>query len=167
MDRIPSPALFSSHQLSDRLAAVEYASQHAETCRHLAIPLAICAGDSHSGVAMLAAEALEVLGAPPRNLLTDLIRLIETTKNGETAYWTTTLIGRLGPAAAPATSVLVRTLVESQYLPVRERCAWALARIGTAAASAAAALSSAADNGPPRLSRLATQALESVRGMAA
>lgn len=116
---------------------------------------------------MLAAEALEMLGPPPKSLLPELLKVLESHDDGEVAYWTVTLIGRLGPAAAPATGTLTRILAESPYLPVRERAAWALARIGTAAASAAAALLRAAEGGPPRLSRLATQALESVRGMAA
>lgn len=167
MDRLPSPALFASPNVADRLAAVEFASQNPELCRSLAVPLAIATGDGNSSVAMLAAEALEMLGVPARSQLPELIQLIESNRDGETAYWTVTLIGRLGPQAAPATAALTRTLSDSAYLPVRERAAWALARIGTAAASAAAALSSAADSGPPRLSRLATQALESVRGMAA
>jgi HEAT repeat protein len=177
MDRIPDPNQLISPEVKTRLTAAEFAAQHPQQCRHWGVELAIAAGDSDDAVAMAAAEALEMLGAPPETLLPSLLRLAEqccskpvtlgASAEGETAYWTVTLIGRLGPTAAPATECLTKLLNHSIYLPVRERAAWAIARIGTAAASATTALRQAAASGPPRLKRLATQALESVRGMAA
>jgi HEAT repeat protein len=177
MDRIPAISQLQSQQFSDRLGAAEYAAQHPEQCRHLAAALAAAAGDANDSVAMAAAEALEMLGAPPPALLPELLQLAQSSisrphsliasADGETAYWAVTLIGRLGPVAAPATECLTQVLNTSIHLPVRERAAWAIARIGTAAASATGALRQAAASGPPRLKRLATQALESVRGMAA
>lgn len=172
MDRIPDRHQFCAPLSTDRLAAVEFAAQQPERCGPLAVALVNATGDQDDSIAMLAAEALEMLGAPPAAVLPELIAVLDAgeggaREDGEVAYWAVTLIGRLGPGGAAATESLTRTLSESPYLPVRERAAWALARIGTAAASAAAALRSAADGGPPRLTRLATQALESVRGMAA
>lgn len=167
MDRIPDRHQFCASLSADRLAAVEFASQQPDRCGELAVALANATGDQDDSIAMLAAEALEMLGPPPTAVLPELIAILDSCVDGEVAYWTVTLIGRLGPGGAAATEALTRTLTASPYLPVRERAAWALARIGTAAASAAAALRSAADGGPPRLTRLATQALESVRGMAA
>jgi HEAT repeat protein len=73
----------------------------------------------------------------------------------------------LGPQAAPAVDPLIATLIHSSFLPVRERAAWALSRIGPAAHRAAPALRNLTNSGFPRLSRLAISALESIRGMAA
>lgn len=177
MERIPDQSQLSSSEAADRLEAAEFAAKHPVQCRHWALSLAIAAGDSDDSVAMAAAEALEMLGPPPASMLPQLVELarkstskpadLRGSSDGETAYWSVTLIGRLGPAAAQATECLTQILNQSIYLPVRERAAWAIARIGTAAASASAALRQAAASGPPRLKRLATQALESIRGMAA
>lgn len=177
MDRTSEPSHLLSAQAADRLRAAEFAAQHPEQCRHWAVALAKAAGDSDDSVAMAAAEALEMLGPPPPSLLPQLVELarastskpgdLRGSTDGETAYWSVTLIGRLGPAAAQATDCLTQILNHSIYLPVRERAAWAIARIGTAASSASSALRQAAASGPPRLKRLATQALESIRGMAA
>lgn len=167
MDRLPAVSALSSTNLQERIAAAEFAATHPQACRSWAVDLVIAAGDRSDSVAIAAAEALEMLGPPQVGQLAGLIDVAGKNSDGESAYWAVTLIGRLGPAAANATDALVKALTASPYLPVRERAAWALARIGTAAASASAALRNAAENGPPRLRRLATQALESVRGMAA
>jgi len=167
MDRIPRLSQFSDPVVATRLAAVEYAAQNATACRSLAVPLARAAGDAEDSVAMAAAEALEMLGPPALGDLPELIQLVNEHSDGEIVYWAVTLIGRLGPTAAAGTECLTAALVGSPFLPVRERCAWAIARIGTAAESAIAALNKAAETGPPRLARLATHAIESIRGMAA
>lgn len=152
---------------ADHRAVVAFASEHPGCCAHLALPLVTAAGDADDSVAMLAADCLERFGQPPKQVLPELLSLLGRSTDGEVAYWAVTLIGRLGPHAATATECLCGQLLDSPFLPVRERAAWALARIGPAAASAAVALCRAADGGPPRLTRLAMQALESVRGMAA
>lgn len=167
MDRFPAATALASPNLQDRIAAAEFAATHPEACRPWAVELVIAAGDRSDAVAIAAAEALEMLGPPQQAQLSRLINVASENGDGETAYWAVTLIGRLGPSAAAATGALITALSGSPYLPVRERAAWALARIGTAAESATSALRAAAETGPPRLRRLATQALESVRGMAA
>ena len=179
MDRTPNIFQLESPNVAERLQAAEYASRNPDQCCEWAVALTKAAGDSSDAIAMAAAEALEMLGAPPASMLMQLIGLAKTCvnvslpkKNGtnansETAYWAVTLIGRLGPKAAPATDCLIEILNQSDYLPVRERATWAISRIGTAASSASSALRHAAAEGPPRLKRLATQALESIRGMAA
>ena len=108
-----------------------------------------------------------MMGPPAPSTLPVLMNLAGKGHDGETVYWAVTLIGRMGPAAARATACLTATLTHSPYLPARERAAWAIARIGTPAQSALEALRKAVETGPPRLSRLATQAIESIRGMAA
>jgi HEAT repeat protein len=167
MDRMLSPQMLLQAEQADRLAAAEFAAQHPEQSSACAAALARCAADRSEAIAMHAAEALEMLGPPPRSALADLIELLDPRGEGETTYWAVTLIGRLGPAAGPASHGLVQMLAGSPYLPVRERAAWALGRIGAAAQGSEQTLRTAAEQGPPRLARLATQALESIRGMAA
>ena len=152
---------------ADHRSVVLFASEHPGCCAHLTLPLVAAAGDADDSVAMMAADCLERFGQPPKQALPELLSLLDGDTDGEVAYWAVTLIGRLGPHSATATDALCRQLLDSPFLPVRERAAWALARIGPAAASSVAALCRAADGGPPRLTRLAMQALESVRGMAA
>ncbi len=132
-----------------------------------AIALVEAAGDLDEHVRAWAADALETLGTPRITDLPPLVRLLQDSTDGEMAYWAATLLGRLGPAAFPATEVLSHTVRHSPYLPVRERAVWALGRIGPRAKSASSALRDASTKGPPRLRRLATAALESLRGMAA
>lgn len=167
MNRTPILNLLASSNEPERLAAAEYAASHPQLCQAWAVELVLAAGDSSDSIAIAATEALEMLGPPTVHQLPRLADVIRTSEDGESVYWAVTLIGRLGPMAGPATAALIEALSRSPYLPVQERAAWALSRIGTAAADAAAALRWAAESGPPRLRRLATQALESVRGMAA
>ena len=94
MDCIPDRDQFCAPLSSDRLAAVEFAAQQPDRCGALAIELAQATGDQDDSVAMLAAEALEMLGPPPAAALPELIRLLSACNDGEVAYWTVTLIGR-------------------------------------------------------------------------
>lgn len=167
MDRILTAHLLLNGSEAERLSAVEHAARHPEQAGACAAALARCAADANESIAINAAEALEMLGPPPSSVLPELLQQLTPQSEGEMAYWTVTLIGRLGPQASNAAATLAHVLEASPYLPVRERAAWALGRIGSGAKGSEAALRSAAQNGPPRLARLATQALESIRGMAA
>lgn len=167
MERLPVANLLLSDREHERIAAAEYALANPNSCRDWLVQLVRAVGDPSDTVSMTATEALEVFGEPSPAYLPALVEIVKQRSNGESVYWAVTMLGRLGPAAAPATSVLIDALVDSGYLPVQERAAWALARIGPAAAAATNALREAAESGPPRLRRLANQALESLRGMAA
>lgn len=150
-----------------RRAAAESLATCEESLTPWAVVLVEAAGDLDDDVRAWAADALETLGSPRLTDLPALVRLLSDSPDGEIAYWAATLLGRLGPAAFPATEVLSHTVQHSPYLPVRERAVWALGRIGPRARSASIALREASAKGPPRLRRLATAALESLRGMAA
>lgn len=167
MENLPVANLLRSPQEYERIAAAEYALANPKACRDWVVQLVQAAGDSCDLVSITATETLEVLGDPSPVHLPSLISIVREQSNGESVYWAVTMIGRLGPVAASATPALIEALVDSEFLPVQERAAWALARIGPAAAAATNALREAAENGPPRLRRLANQALESLRGMAA
>lgn len=138
-----------------------------ERVTDVAVKVAELAGSSDDEVRQWAAEALENSVIATAADVPDLIRLLQSSRDGEVVYWTATLLGRVGHPAAEAVSALERCLNESMYLPARERAAWALRQIGPAASPAMPTLRRLAVEGPPRLKRLAIQALEAIRGVAA
>jgi HEAT repeat protein len=139
-------------------------SGHAEG---LSAQIVSLAGSSDDDVRTWAADALESSVVVHRDEVPALIQLLAETSDSEVSYWAATLLGRLGRDAAAAVPCLENCLSRSMYLPARERAAWALCRIGAAAAPAMPSLRSAAIDGPPRLKRLAIEALEAIRGAAA
>ncbi len=125
------------------------------------------AGSSDDEVRMWASEALESAVVAQPEEVADLVTLLRESGDGEVSYWSATLLGRLGRHSGDAVTALEHCLRTSMYLPARERAAWALSQIGSAAAPAMPALRIAAVDGPPRLKRLAIEALEAIRGVAA
>ncbi len=125
------------------------------------------AGSSDDDVRTWAADVLESAVVAQSDEVPSLVRLLAEARDGEVSYWAATLLGRLGREAAMAVPSLENCLSRSLYLPARERAAWALCRIGRAAAPATPTLRNAAIDGPPRLKRLAIEALEAIRGAAA
>jgi HEAT repeat protein len=61
-------------------------------------------------------------------------------------------------------AVLVASVESSTELSVRQRAAWALGKIGPAAAAARGTLKRAVGQGDERLARLANEALEAIGG---
>ncbi|KAA1262525.1 hypothetical protein LF1_50900 [Rubripirellula obstinata] len=120
------------------------------------------AGNSNDEIRMWAAEALERAIQPSADEISSLIKVLEENEEGEVRYWAATMLGRLGGAAAQAGQALSDCLDKSLHLPARERSAWALCQIGEAAAVAKDSLSKAAEDAPPRLKRLATEALKRI-----
>ena len=150
--------------------------RQAETLRRIASQdtvsgvSAICvrlAGSRDDDVRLWAAEALERSVRPGVDEAAELASLLRQPTDGETAYWAATLLGRLGPAAAVAADALENCLRRSDCLAAREQAAWALSRIGPEAAKAVPSLDLIAEDAPPRLRRLAMQALDAIRGAAA
>ena len=144
-----------------RLQAVEHLLLSGEAAR-AAFSLARLAADADEQVREAAVSALEDLGSPPTSDLEELISLLDAPQ-ADVAYWGATLLGRLGQDAAPATRKLASTLGSHAAIPVRERAAWALGKIGPAAAEAIEALEAAAEESQPRLRTLAAQSLRSIR----
>jgi hypothetical protein len=110
-----------------------------------------------------AVAALEDLGPPSAADIPTLIKLVDST-DPLAAYWAITLLGRSGKNAAEAVAVLVACVESSADLSVRQRAAWALGKIGPAAAAARSTLKRAAGQGDERLVRLANEALEAIGG---
>ena len=114
-----------------------------------------------------AADCLETIGAPSSEDLRRLRDLIIEIQDPEIVFWAITLIGRSEAQAAFAVPELATILSNCPYLHIKQQAAWALGRIGPKASGALSVLQDAADSNSPRLSRLALEALESLRGMAA
>ncbi|QDV71710.1 HEAT repeat protein [Rosistilla carotiformis] len=132
-----------------------------------AIALLRASNDPHASVSELAIATLEDMGAPDASQVSEIVSFAQRPADSETVYWATTLIGRIGPDAADAVPTLAGVLANSSFLHVREKAAWALGQIGPAAIGATAVLQAAAEQGPPRLQRLASQALSTMAGTAA
>ena len=107
-----------------------------------------------------ASEALESSIEPHISDIPRLSIQVQSQDDGEVCYWAATMLGRLGVESASAVGALQCCLATSMYLPALERATWALSQIGAQALSAKPALSEAAATGPPRLRRLASEALK-------
>ena len=151
-------AALSSADAAARCEAAEGLARHGEEAGPAAAALARAAGDEDETVREAAVWALEELGPPPLDQLDQLAGLLSSAE-ADTAYWAATLLGRLEDHAAAAVPALSQALAPSVALPVRERAAWALGKIGPSAAAAREALTAAAGADEPRLSRLAQKAL--------
>lgn len=150
---------------ADRAAAAELLARAGDAAADAVVPLVTACGDDDDQVREWAVAALEDVGSPKLESLTALTGLVSTT-HPLVAYWATTLLGRLGKDAASATTALVTALESASDVAVRERAAWALGRLGPAAAAARGPLerasTDAAARGEERLARLAAEALAAV-----
>ncbi len=152
-----------------RAAAAEQLAHLAEEARPAAVSLVEAMGDTDNTVRDWAYAALESLGPPPANEAAALAKLAEDPRL-DVAYWAVILLGRLAADvglastdATPLVTALTDALLNHTEIAVRERAAWALGKFGPLAASARRALEQAASDSRPRLSRLAHEALETLR----
>lgn len=144
-----------------RRAAAEHLAHAGTASAPAAVALVRACGDADDEVREWAVAALEELGAPPPALVGELAALV-TGSDPLAAYWAATLLGRLGSAAADGVPALVTVLEGQGDLAARERAAWALGKIGPAAAAARDALGRSASAADARLARLATDALAAI-----
>lgn len=126
----------------------------------VAVQIVALAGHASDEVRMWAVEAMERSVKPVPSEIDALTKQLQQSDDGEVCYWAATMLGRLEVDAAPAAQALCDCLENSLYLPARERAAWALCQIGDAAVVAEASLKKAAQEAPPRLKRIATEALK-------
>lgn len=144
-----------------RAAAAEGLCQRAGEARPAAVALVRACGDESEEVRQWVGEALENLGPPAASDAAELAGLIEA-DSGDVAYWAVSLLGRLGEEARVALPALARALETHASAAVRQRAAWALGKLGPAAAGALAPLKAAAASDDARLARLAKRAIESI-----
>ena len=145
-------------EVDARKAAAEQLCQLGEESRVAAAALVIACADDDASVSEWAVGALEQMGPPPPEMIGELAKLA-VHSNELVAYWATTLLGRLGPDAAPAEASLTAVLESSPHVVVQQRAAWALGRIGADSAQSHAALAHATQASDARLARLAGEAL--------
>lgn len=150
----------NSNQPDARCAAAEQLSRHPQAAA-AAVSLVRTAGDANESVREWAVAGLEAMGAPSPADLSALVDLLSDS-NDDVAYWAATLIGRLGEHAAEAVPALAAALDPTRAGNVRQRSAWALGRIGPAAAPASASLEASAAGEDVRLARLAQRALKEI-----
>ncbi len=106
--------------------------------------------------------ALESLGPPCADDASRLAALLAE-PSLDVAYWAATLLGRLENDATAAVPELTKALRQHPEPAARERAAWALGKIGPAAAPAERALEEAAAGDQRRLARLAQEALAQIK----
>jgi hypothetical protein len=154
-------AKLTGNSFEDQVDALRQISGE-EAVTGLTVTVVGLSGSSDDEVRMWSAEALEVAIQPDPSEIRGLIELLERAVDGEISYWAATMLGRLGNDAATASAALETCLRESMYLPARERATWALTEIGPAAAAAIPTLKEAVETAPPRLQRLATEAIHAI-----
>ena len=147
-----------------RCRAAEALSRLGIVARAAAVPLVQACEDEDPMVRCRAAAALEGLGAPlPADV--EALAALVASRNADVGYWSATLLGRLGPEAAAAVPALTWALSGRLSLPVRERAAWALGQIGTAAKPALKTLRRTAASEDVRLARLSQEVIEKIGGL--
>jgi HEAT repeat protein len=142
-----------------RRAAAERLAGRADEARSAAVELVRLCNDTDIGPWIVA--TLEELGPPDASAVAPLSQIV-LSEVSDQAYWAATLLGRLKHQAAAAVSSLTAALADSPHVPVRQRSAWALGEIGSAAREAEAVLRRAASDADPRTARLANEALARV-----
>ncbi len=151
----------SSDDANAQAAAAEAIARLGTGAQPAAVALVEACGSADDAVREWCVAALEELGPPATAQIPRLTELARDARL-DVAYWAITLLGRAGEAAAPAVPALADVLRDGEDTAVRERAAWALGKLGPAAAdeAAVAALRDAAASDQPRLARLAKGALE-------
>lgn len=151
---------------AQRAAAAEELSRLGPRARSAAVPLVGLSADEDETVREWAVAALEELGAPSADDIEELVALLGEVGDdrADVGYWAATLLGRMRAAAAPAVPALAASLEGDHPISVRQRAAWALGQVGSAAAAALSVLERAAGESDPRLSRLASRAIAQIRG---
>jgi HEAT repeat protein len=148
---------------AERAKAAERLARLGADAQAAAIPLVRASADEAEEVREWATAALEELGPPEAGDRDALAGLLED-DHADVGYWAATLLGRLGREAAAAVGPLAEALSVDRATSVRQRAAWALAKIGPPAHAATDALQKAAASDDPRLARLAQRAIEQIRG---
>ena len=160
-DAIALAAQLGSADAQARGEAAEQLARMAEAAAPAAVALVQACGDADEQVREQAVAALEDLGSPPPEAVARLTELVAH-RDPLVAYWAVTLLGRAGQDAVTAVPALAECVASMVDLSVRQRAAWALGKIGPAAASARDVLEQAAGQDDPRLARLAAEALEAI-----
>jgi HEAT repeat protein len=151
-------ALLASAAPADRIDAAEKLARLETAAQPAAVALVRACALEDDQLRDWVVAALEALGPPDEGDVANLAAMVDSSSL-DSAYWAVTLLGRLQDKAAPAVPQLAGALANHAEMPVRERAAWALGRIGPSAAQARDALTTAAQGPDARLAKLAGDAL--------
>src|SRR5262245_50743003 len=122
-----------------RAAAEEFLKKNGQAFRGLA-PLAfLMLLDPDEQVREAIVGWFEDCGRPNPEEAAQMISFLFSPTD-DVVYWAITLLGRFGPDAKRGVGPLIMNLGESKAIAIREKAAWALGRIGPAAAEARSAL---------------------------
>lgn len=132
-----------------------------------AIPLASRVGTLDDDANEWMVAALERLRDPSSEDAAPLAQILKSYLDAEAnalqAYWAATLIGRIGPVAAPAScSLLAECAGNASDKEVVSRSVWALAQFGAAAAPAQSTLKRMAETSTARTARYAQLAIDRI-----
>lgn len=150
-------------RVSERTLAAQQLLTRSELAESLSADLVVLAADDHEEVREAAVGLLESLNPYDAAVLEQLMQRCEDPRE-MVAYWAVTLLGRA--ACGDAVGALQRALTEHPVTAVRQRAAWALGRLGPAAAPAEEALRAASQSDDERLARLAEAVLQRLAGAA-
>ncbi|WP_442485456.1 HEAT repeat domain-containing protein [Aeoliella sp. SH292] len=153
--------MLQSPDVALRRQAAEHLSQNPDAAMELPVDLVKAIGDSDRQVMEYAVATLEELGEPSPLHLSRLSELI-VDENPDVQYWAVTLVGRTGPAAVEYATRLAGVVASKAEPQVRERAAWAIARIGPAASPVRRLLEPFRDAEPSSLARAVRKALEAI-----
>lgn len=147
----------------ERVAAAEALARLGAEASPAAVAIVQALEIDDEGLRDWLVAALEELGPPAAADVPALAALVKKSSL-DAAYWAATLLGRSESQAASAVPQLAESLDKHAESTVRERAAWALGKIGPAAAAARGSLEAAAKGGNARLARLAGEALSQIGG---
>ena len=146
---------------SEQQAAAERLARLGPDARPAAVSLVEACATHDEGTREWITSALEDLG-PPRSGDSARLAALVANRSLDVAYWAATLLGRLRDEAGEAVPELAAAVDGHPELAVRQRAAWALGKIGPAAASARGALEKAAGDADRRLAALARDAMAKI-----
>ena len=127
------------NDLRVRLAAAEALAGVAADAQPAIVALVQALGSGDHEVINWCTAALEEVGPPAVSQIDDLKSLADSDVE-DVAFWAITLLGRAGKRAENAVPVVAGRLADDAAPAVQARAAWALGKMGPAAAAALPAL---------------------------
>jgi len=148
-----------SESIAQRLEGAELCAKNPEFAQMALIPLLNQITDSDDQLTAWTTAALEEVSEVPPEELDAVVAMISGTPTQ--AYWAATLLGRTGEPATLCVEALCQAIEsEATSTEVRNKCLWAIQKIGRLDAAYKPMLQRAAKNENPRTARLAEKVLK-------
>ncbi|MGI9429362.1 MAG: HEAT repeat domain-containing protein [Bythopirellula sp.] len=114
--------------LPTQIGAAETLASLAEEGQAAIVALVQHSGSENEDLRNWCNAALEEIGAPTAAQI-DELTLLASSANPDVAFWAATLLGRAGPLASSAMTILQARSDDSSAPAVQRRAAWALQKI--------------------------------------